>query len=110
MRKAEAFRRANERPKPKSAKPKKKKLATADTSLPGVSATDKKKGKNHTAERNPSGAAGRRASFALEDSGTGRPSRKSTRSSSNRAKPDSNLARRQKRRTSSAKTRATRGK
>ena len=47
-------------------------------------------------------------SFALEDSAQDRPSRKSTRRSENHIKPDSNLKRRETRRTTSPKARATR--
>jgi len=60
--------------------------------------------------RNASVAAGRKASFALEESGTERPSRKSTRSSTNRQKPDSNLKRRETRRVRSPARRAASGK
>lgn len=48
------------------------------------------------------------ATTALEDSATGRPSRKSTRKSANRSKPDSNLQRREMRRTQSPTARAER--
>jgi hypothetical protein len=60
-----------------------------------------------TATRNRTRRADRKASWVLEDSAK-RPSRKSTRKASNRAKPDSNLRRRQMRRTRSPKVRATR--
>lgn len=49
-------------------------------------------------------------SYALEDSATGKASRKSTRGSSNRAKPDSNLRRREMRRVRAPKTRAMKSK
>lgn len=77
-----------------------------DTSLPGVSATDRKRGDGHTAERNPSQHAARKATFKLEDSAQDRPSRKSTRKSANSAKSDSNLRRRQTRTARSPATRA----
>ena len=73
-----------------------------------MSATDKKAGGNSTADRNRSVHAAKKASYELEDSATGVPSRKSTRRSENRVKPDSNLKRRQTRATSSPKARATR--
>ncbi len=60
--------------------------------------------------RNASVAAGRKASFALEESSADRPSRKSTRGSTNRQKPDSNLKRRETRRVSSPARRAVSGK
>jgi hypothetical protein len=78
------------------------------TDLPGVSATDKKAGGASTADRNRSTHAAKKASYELEDSATERPSRKSTRGSENRSKPDSNLKRRQTRATTSPKARATR--
>lgn len=78
-----------------------------DTSLPGVSASDRRAGGGHTARRNTKrNATG--AAWALEDSVQDRPSRKSTRKSANRSKPDSNLRRRQTRRVTSPKARATR--
>lgn len=110
LRKAAKFHRDSIRPKAKASKPAKPKLAATDTALPGVSATDKKKGQGHTEPRNASTHADKKATFKLEDSATGRPSRKSTRGSSNRAKADSNLKQRQTRATTSAKTRARRGK
>ena len=110
LRKSEEFRRAAQRHAKKKPKARKPKRPTADTSLPGVSATAKKRGMGHTESRNESRHADRKASFALEDSATGKPSRKSTRKSSNRSKSDSNLRQRQTRRTTSAKTRARRGK
>lgn len=81
-----------------------------DTAAPGVSATDRKAGAAHTEVRNRSRRAGRKASFALEDSESTRPSRKSSRRGKNRAKPDSNLRRRQTRKVGAAKTRARRAK
>lgn len=110
LRKAEEFRREAQRPRKKKAKAKKPKRPSADTSLPGVSATAKKRGLGHTEPRNESRHADRKASFALEDSATGHPSRKSTRKSSNRIKPDAGLKRRQTSRATSATTRARRGK
>lgn len=61
-----------------------------------------------TATRNRTQRTEPKASWVLEDSAKDRPSRKSTRKASNRAKPDSNLRRRQVRRTRSPKARATR--
>ncbi len=55
-------------------------------------------------------AKGAGFSYALEDSATGTPSRKSTRGSANRAKPDSNLRRRETRRIRAPKTRAMKSK
>ncbi|NUQ76834.1 MAG: hypothetical protein HUU21_25145 [Polyangiaceae bacterium] len=78
------------------------------TDMPKTSATDRKAGGNSTADRNRSVRAAKKASYELEDSATDRPSRKSTRRAENRAKPDSNLKRRQVRKTSSPKERAVR--
>jgi hypothetical protein len=78
-----------------------------DTSLPGVSATDRRAGGSSTARRNSKrNTAGMTAT--LEDSAQNRPSRKSTRRSANRIKSASQLTRRQIRRTRSAKSRAAR--
>jgi putative sigma-54 modulation protein len=64
--------------------------ARVDTALPGVSADMRKVGYGHTASRNTKlNTAG--MSYALEDSTTGKPSRKSTRGSSNGSKPASGL-------------------
>lgn len=80
---------------------------TVDTSLPGVSATDRKAGRGSTAARNVK-LATTRATAALEDSATGRPSRKSTRKSANRAKSGSKQFRLAKARAVSPKARAAR--
>lgn len=61
-----------------------------------------------TAKRNVQKDTGEKKTFKLEDSGTGRPSRKSTRKGAHRAKPDSNLRRRETRRTRSPEERAAR--
>ncbi|MBK8995764.1 MAG: hypothetical protein IPM35_08455 [Myxococcales bacterium] len=110
LRKAAKFHRDAVRPKAKTGKTEKPKLASIDTALPGVSASDKKKGQGHTEPRNAAARADKKAAFKLEDSASGRPSRKSTRGSSNRAKPDSNLKQRQTRKATSPKARARRGK
>jgi hypothetical protein len=83
--------------------------AIVDTSLPGVSATDRKVGGKATAKRNTQLRA-RRATATLEDSATGKPSRKSTRRSANRAKSGNELARKVRRKLNSPKARARRGK
>ena len=70
--------------------------AWVDTSLPGVSATDKKAGGGSTAARNVK-LRPRRATATLEDSARPRPSRKSTRKSANRSKAASQIARARKR-------------
>jgi len=91
-----------------AARPEKKRRDfPVDTSLPGISASHRKVGARGTATRN---TKLNKAGFttALEDSAKDRPSRKSTRTSANRALPDSNLRRRATRRTRSPQARATR--
>jgi hypothetical protein len=61
-----------------------------------------------TAQRNVEVDRGEHAAYDLEDSATGRPSRKSTRKGAHRAKPDSQLRRRAMRRTRSPESRAAR--
>jgi ribosome-associated translation inhibitor RaiA len=78
-----------------------------DTSLPGVSATDRKAGGGSTARRNlKKNLAG--LTSALEDSAQSTPSRKSTRRSAGRAKRDNNLQQRETRKLHSPKERARR--
>jgi hypothetical protein len=79
-----------------------------DTSRPGVSATMRKAGGVSTAARNWSKRAADKESFALEDSLSGRPSRKSTRRSANRQKPDNPILRREMRRARAPKVLAAR--
>jgi hypothetical protein len=108
--KAERFRSTTERSGSNSPKtpPRERRDQPVDTSQEGVSATDRKADAGSTAARNNSRRAANKATVALEDSQNGRPSRKSTRKSANRSKPDSNLKRREMRRTSAPKTRAAR--
>ncbi|MCC7536402.1 MAG: hypothetical protein IT379_09320 [Deltaproteobacteria bacterium] len=101
--------RSGERRKKKAVKPRRDTTKT-DTSQKGVSATDKKRGKGATATRNESQHAAKKATYALEDSATGRPSRKSTRKSANATKTDSNLRRRQTRTVRAPKARAEKAK
>jgi hypothetical protein len=103
--KAEQQRTANP-PKPK--RPRRvRRDATVDTSQPGVSATDRKVGGGRTATRNLSARAAAKGGARLEDSATGKPSRKSTRKSTG-VKRTSNLRQRAVRRTTSPKARAAR--
>ncbi|MDP1825937.1 MAG: hypothetical protein Q8L48_21920 [Archangium sp.] len=55
--------------------------APVDTALPGVSASDRKKGGGSSGTRNESVRAGKKEGDALEDSATGKASRRSTRKS-----------------------------
>jgi len=63
-----------------------------------------------TAARNRSSHAAKKATYALEDSATGRPSRRSSRRSANRAKPGSNLTRQKQREIRSPEARAEQAK
>jgi hypothetical protein len=93
--------RAAERPE------KKRRDALVDTSMPGVNASARKVGLRGTASRNTK-LNRRGMTAALEDSATGKPSRKSTRRSQNRAKSGSQIGRATKRKLSSPKSRASR--
>lgn len=87
--KAEGFRYLEERSGPKKSKraPRPPRNVPVDTALPGVSATDRRVGGGATARRNRSARAAARGVYALEDSATGKASRRSARKSANRAKP-----------------------
>ncbi len=80
-----------------------------DTSQPGVSASDRKAGGGSTAARNAKRSS-TRATAALEDSATGKPSRKSSRGSANRAQAGAKQGRRAKLRATSPKRAATKAK
>lgn len=107
--KAERHRWEQERAKPDKPKQAKRKRrdTPVDTAKPGVSATDRKAGAGGTAARNVSKHAAKKATYALEDSATGRPSRKSSRRAKNRAKPNSNLTRQRQREARSPEARAS---
>jgi len=105
--KAQAFRTQQQRAAkpPKAKKPARpRRAAVVDTSLPGVTATDRKA----TRRSNRSSLAGRRGGAALEDTGTGTPSRKSTRKSSDRTKRSTNQQLQAVRTTTSPSARAAR--
>ena len=80
-----------------------------DTAEPGRSATDRKAGGGSTARRNTRRRISR-ATATLEDSALERPTRKPTRKGTNRAKQGSKLQRRQVRKTTQPKARATRAR
>ena len=109
---AERFRAAVERSKEKKAKrpPRPRRDDPVDTAQPGVSATDRKAGGASTAARNRSGQAGRRGGAKLEDSRSGKPSRKSTRGSADRTKATANLQQRHTRAVTSPEAQASRAK
>ncbi|MBI1944610.1 MAG: hypothetical protein HYS27_02880 [Deltaproteobacteria bacterium] len=112
--KADDYRREQQaKQRKKTAKPKKPKKAKrrdVDTAAPGVSATDVKRGERHTADRNRSMHAERKASVVLEDSESGKPSRKSSRKSANRLKMAAGLEKEAARRLNTPKAKATRAK
>lgn len=72
--------------KPKS-RPKPRRDFPVDTAKPGVSASDRKAGIGSTAKMNLSARAARKAAYKLEDSASGKPSRRSTRKSRSGQKP-----------------------
>jgi hypothetical protein len=108
--KAEQFRAAQERARPRSRTTRARTPPpglVVDTSRKGTSASLRSKGGPSTAARNRASHASRKAAFALEDSrAPAKPTRKSTRKSANRIKPESNLQRRQKRRDGSPQNRS----
>jgi hypothetical protein len=109
--KAERFLMEQQLSRPKKPKqPKRRHPTTVDTAKPGVSATDRKAGEGSTAARNRSGHAAKKATYALEDSATGKPSRRSSRRAANRAKPNSNLTRQKQREIRSPEARAEQAK
>lgn len=99
--KAERFRYEVERSGPKKPKQPRapKRAVTVDTSMPGVSASDRRGGRTESIR------AGKKAQYALEDS-AGKPSRKSTRKASNRQKTDSQMRVKQRTAEASPETRA----
>ena len=109
--KAERFVMEQQRSKPKKPKrPKRRRDTSVDTAQPGVSATDRKAGGGSTAARNRPLHAAKKATYALEDSATGKPSRRSSRRAANRAKPGSNLTRQKQREMRSPEARAEQAK
>ncbi|MBA3457557.1 MAG: hypothetical protein H0T42_31035 [Deltaproteobacteria bacterium] len=105
--KAQAFRTKQQRAAnpPKAKQPKRaRRDQLVDTSLPGVTATDRKA----TRRSNRNSLAGRRGGAALEDQGTGRASRKSTRKSADRTKRTTNQQLQAVRKTRSPQARAVR--
>jgi hypothetical protein len=109
--KAERFVMEQKLSKPKKPRrPKRRRKVPVDTAQPGVSATDRKVGGGSTAGRNRSAHAAKKATYALEDSATGRPSRRSSRRAANRAKPGSNLTRQKQREMRSPEARAEQAK
>ena len=94
-------------PKPKQP-PKARRDVPVDTSKPGVSATDRKAGGGHSGTRNVSARAKAKGGAKLEDSATGKPSRRSTRKSEGRVKRTTKLRLKAVRKTSSGKAAATR--
>ncbi|MEO8380650.1 MAG: hypothetical protein ABI779_13375 [Acidobacteriota bacterium] len=96
-------------PKPKQP-PKRRRDVPVDTSKPGVSASDRKAGAGRSGARNLLSQANAKAGASLEDSATGKPSRKSTRKSQGGVKRTANLRLNAVRKASSAKAIATRSR
>jgi hypothetical protein len=102
---------AQQTARPKHTKKRKKK----DTVEPRVHAEAEQLSSGHyaggvTATRNVELDRGDHQTFDLEDSGTGQASRKSTRKSAHRSKPDAPLHRRAIRRQAAPEARAARGR
>ncbi len=96
-------------PKPKKAARPRRDI-DVDTAKPGVSASDRKAGAGGTATRNASKRAAKKGGAKLENSATGKPSRKSTRRATGGAKRTSNLQRKAVRKARSPKARATKAR
>lgn len=96
-------------PKPKRA-PRARRDLVVDTAKPGVSASDRKAGGGRSGTRNVSARAAAKGGAALEDSATGRPSRKSTRDSSGNVKRSTNLRLRAERKTAAPVNRAAKAR
>ncbi len=79
-------------PRPKQPKPKPRNGAV-DTARPGVSATDRKVGAGASGTRNLSARSAKKGGAVLEDSATGKPSRKSTRRATGNANRTAELRR-----------------
>jgi len=89
MTKAERYRYEQERTGPKKAP---KRLRRGGSNYPGAtgagaSLNDERRRQGRTASRNWSIRAGREAPYVLEDSPSGKPSRRSTRKAANHQKP-----------------------
>jgi len=111
--KAQSFRSQQQReanpPKAKKPRPPRRDLVV-DTSKPGVSATDRKAGHGSTLTRNLSKSAEKKGGARLEDSATGKPSRKSTRKSTGRVKRSASLQQKAVRAAHSPKSRAAKAR
>jgi hypothetical protein len=108
---AETARAAKERETAKNRSEKKEAGQSERAKAPGRVARAKKSASGRWvggkgARRNVMNDDGKKATFALEDAPVAKTSRKSTRKSANRMKPDSNLRRREMRRDAAPKTRA----
>lgn len=94
-------------PKPKQPR-KPRRDVPVDTSKPGVSASNRKAGAGYSGTRNVLSRENAREGATLEDSATGKASRKSTRKSQGRAKRTKNLRLKAVRNAASPKAAATR--
>jgi len=110
---AELYRADQERKnqKPNIKKPTPRRDASADTSRPAIAADGRRARVTNTALRNIKTAVSKqKGGPALENSSSGKPSRKSTRGSAGHVKLASNLQRRQIRRTHSPQETAARSR
>ena len=94
--------------KPRAKKVRPRRDVPVDTSLPGVSATNRKAGR--AGARNVSKRAAKKGGAVLEESATSRPSRKSTRRSAGRLEPAAPLRTRQVERVRSPEAKAARAR
>lgn len=96
---------------PKAKKPaRQRRDSPVDTALPGVSASDRKVGSGGSGGRNESARAARKGGAAMENSATGKASRKSTRKSEGRVKRTTKLQNRAIATASAPATRAAKAK
>lgn len=109
---AERFKAAKERSGPKKppAPTRKPKRTTTDYSEGAPEPERRIEGSDHTSERNVSKRASKKAVVALEDSATGKPSRKSTRSSKNRGTAAEGPAKKVRSKVISPETKAAKAK
>lgn len=110
---AQDFRREQQReakpPKP-TAPARGRRDDPVDTAMPGVSATDRKVGFGSSGPRNVSARSDKKGGAVLEDSATGKASRKSTRTASGGANRTAELRRRATRKASAPSATAARAK
>lgn len=107
--KAQDFRRQQQRDAhpAKTKKVRRTRSLSVDTALPGVSASDRKVGNGSSGGRNVSARSAKKGGAVLEDSATGRASRKSTRRSTGGANRTSALRQQATQKAAAPKTQAS---